>query len=225
MLIFTSGISFSGVSEHVHLHGLDRLPLSVNDQSHLLGSFPAENLFAATRTNLCGDVFHENGLPINLKDFSDEFCAGFCRTADVTFEHGYLRLLNSIYSSWAGVAPGNNESAGKRYSGKTTKGNKALSAALNQAAHAAACTKDTYLSAQYRRLTARRGKKKAIVALEHSILVMAYHLIQRKEPYRELGSDYFDKRRPEVTAKRLVKRLETLGYSVSLQHSTALASA
>lgn len=128
-------------------------------------------------------------------------------------------------ASWAGVAPGNNESAGKRYSGKTTKGNKALSAALNQAAHAAACTKDTYLSAQYRRLAARRGKKKAIVALEHSILVMAYYLIQRKEPYRELGSDYFDKRRPEVTAKRLVKRLETLGYSVSLQQSTALASA
>lgn len=127
-------------------------------------------------------------------------------------------------ASWAGVAPGNNESAGKRYSGKTTKGNKALAAALNQAARAAS-TKDTYLSAQYRRLAARRGKKKAIVALEHIILVMAYHLIQRKEPYRELGSDYFDKRRPQATAKHLIKRLEQLGFSVSLQQSALLAPA
>jgi transposase len=128
-------------------------------------------------------------------------------------------------ASWAGVAPGNNESAGKRRSGKTTQGNKVLGAALNQAAHAAAGTKDTYLSAQYRRLAARRGKKKAIVALEHTILVIAYHLIQRKEPYRELGGNYFDKRRPEVTANRLVKRLEQLGYSVSLQQTPAFASA
>jgi transposase len=120
-------------------------------------------------------------------------------------------------ASWAGVAPGNNESAGKRRSGKTRKGNKVLCAALNQAAHAAAGTKDTYLSAQYRRLAARRGKKKAIVALEHTILVMAYHLIQRNEPYHELGGNYFDNRRPEATAKRLVKRLEQLGFSVALQ--------
>jgi transposase len=120
-------------------------------------------------------------------------------------------------ASWAGVAPGNQESAGKRYSGKTTKGNHALAAALNQAAHAAAVTKNTYLSAQYRRLAARRGKKVAIVALEHTLLVIAYHLIQCKEPYRELGGDYFDKRRPHATAKRLVKRLEQLGFSVSLQ--------
>ena len=128
-------------------------------------------------------------------------------------------------ASWAGVAPGNHESAGKRLSGKTTKGNKALAAALNQAAHAAAGTKQTYLAAQYRRLAARRGKKKAIVALEHTILVIAYHLIQRQEPYRELGGDYFDQRRPEVTAKRLIKRLEQLGYSVSLQQPAVLTPA
>jgi transposase len=120
-------------------------------------------------------------------------------------------------ASWAGVAPGNHESAGKRYSGKTTKGNHTLAAALNQAAHAAAVTKNTYLSAQYRRLAARRGKKVAIVALEHTLLVIAYHLIQRKEPYQELGGDYFDKRRPEATARRLVKRLEQLGFTVSIQ--------
>lgn len=120
-------------------------------------------------------------------------------------------------AAWAGVAPGNNESAGKRRSAKTRPGNKALRAALNQAAHGAAHTRNTYLSAQYRRLAARRGKKKAIVAVMHSILVISYHLIQRNEPYRELGGDYFDKQKPEATAKRLVKRLESLGFQVSLQ--------
>jgi transposase len=87
-------------------------------------------------------------------------------------------------ASWAGVAPGNNESAGKRRSGRTRQGNKPLGAVLNQAAHAAARTKNTYLAAQDHRLAARRGKKKAIVAVMHSILVMAYHMIQRQQPYQ-----------------------------------------
>ena len=120
-------------------------------------------------------------------------------------------------AAWAGVSPGNNESAGKRRSGRTRKGNQALRTVLNQAAHAAAHTKNTYLSAQYHRLAGRRGAKKAIVAVEHSILVIAYHLIERKEPYKELGGDYFDKRNVEATAKRLTKRLERLGYQVSLE--------
>jgi transposase len=120
-------------------------------------------------------------------------------------------------AAWAGVAPGNNESAGRQRSGKTRQGNKPLGAALNQAAHAAARTKNTYLSAQYHRLARRIGKNKAIVAVSHSILVIAYHLIKRHEPYQELGSDYFDKRNPEVTAKRLVKRLEQLGFQISVQ--------
>lgn len=128
-------------------------------------------------------------------------------------------------AAWAGVAPGNNESAGRRRSGKTRKGDRPLGVALNQAAHGAAHTKNTYLAAQYRRLAKRRGKKKAIMAVAHSILVIAYHLIQRKEPYRELGGDYFDKRRPEVVAKQFVKRLEQLGYSVVLQPQTAAAAA
>ncbi len=114
-------------------------------------------------------------------------------------------------AAWAGVAPGNHESAGKRLSGKARAGNRALRVALVQAAHAAARTKNTYLSAQYHRLAARRGQKKAILAVAHSILVIAYHLIRRQEPYRELGGDYFDRRRPEATAKRLVKRLAQLG--------------
>ncbi len=120
-------------------------------------------------------------------------------------------------ASWAGVAPGNNESAGKKRSGRTRQGNKPLGVALNQAAHAAAHTRDTYLSAQYHRLAGRRGKKRALVAVAHSILVIAYFMIQRHVPYCELGSDYFDRHRPETTAKRLVSRLEHLGYQVSLQ--------
>jgi transposase len=128
-------------------------------------------------------------------------------------------------AAWAGVAPGNNESAGKRRSGKTRKGNQALGVALNQAAHGAAHTKGTYLSAQYHRLAGRRGKKKAIMAVAHSILVIAYHLIKRQEPYRELGGDYFDQRRPEATAKRLVKRLQQLGYEVIIQSQPANVAA
>lgn len=120
-------------------------------------------------------------------------------------------------ASWAGLAPGNHESAGKRRSAKTRKGNRTLCTALVQAAHGAAHTKGTYLAAQYHRLAARRGNKKAIIAVAHSILVIAYHMIQRQEPYRELGADYFDKRRPEATAKRLVKRLENLGFDVQLR--------
>jgi transposase len=125
-------------------------------------------------------------------------------------------------AAWAGVAPGNNESAGKRLSGKTRDGNRTLRTVLNQAAHAAAHTKATYLSAQYRRLAARRGNKRAIMAVAHSILVIAYHMLRRKEPYREAGADYFDKLRPEAIAKRLVKRLQALGYQVSLPATAAI---
>jgi len=124
-------------------------------------------------------------------------------------------------AAWAGVAPGNYESAGKRRSGRTRQGNQALKTALTQAAHAAAHTKNTYLAAQARRLTGRRGRKRAIMAVAHSILVIAYHLIQRQEPYRELGGNYFDQQRPEAIAQRLIKRLERLGLQVSVQPQTA----
>jgi transposase len=120
-------------------------------------------------------------------------------------------------ASWAGVAPGNHESAGKQASGKTRKGNRFLRTTLVQAAHAAARTRGTYLSAQYRRLAARRGKKRAILAVAHSMLVMAYDMIQRREPYCDAGADLFDRLQPEDTARRLVKRLESLGYRVTIQ--------
>ncbi|MCI0419730.1 MAG: IS110 family transposase, partial [Acidobacteria bacterium] len=127
-------------------------------------------------------------------------------------------------ASWAGVAPGNHESAGKRLSGKTTKGNQALVTALTQAAWAASHTKNTYLSAQYHRLASRRGRKKAIVAVAHSILIIAYHLIQKQETYLDLGSTYFDRRNSEATAKRLVRRLEQLGYTIHIDQPTPIAA-
>ncbi len=121
-------------------------------------------------------------------------------------------------SAWAGVAPGNNESAGRQRSGKTRQGNAALKTILVQVAHGAIHTKGTYLAAQYHRIAARRGRKRAIMAVAHSILVIGYHLVQRNEPYHELGADYFDQRCPEKTAHRLVRRLERLGYQVALQN-------
>jgi transposase len=124
-------------------------------------------------------------------------------------------------ASWAGLSPGNNESAGKRYSGRTKKGNRALRSGLLQTAWAASRTKNTYLSAQYRRLAGRRGKKRAIVAVAHSILVIAYHIMKRHQPYQELGASYFDERKKESVANRLTKRLEDLGYTVNLESNTA----
>ena len=119
-------------------------------------------------------------------------------------------------ASWAGLCPGNHESAGKRRSGKTRKGSPWLRACLVQAAHAAARTKGTYLAAQYRRLAARRGRAKAAVAVAHTILVIAYHLLTEGTVYRDLGGNYFDERDRQAVERRLVHRLEGLGYTVSL---------
>lgn len=119
-------------------------------------------------------------------------------------------------SSWAGICPGNNETGGKRISGKTTKGNKWLRAILGEIAWAASRTKGTYLSAHYKRIARRRGKKRAIVALGHTMLVIIYHMIKHRLPYNELGEDYFNKIDKEKLTKTMVKRLEKLGYEVKL---------
>jgi transposase len=120
-------------------------------------------------------------------------------------------------AAWSGVAPGNDESAGKQRSGKTRKGNRALRTGLTQLAHAAALTRGTYLSALYQRLAARRGKKRAIMAVAHSIVVSAFHMLSRNEPYHDLGATYFDEHRREYLVDRLTRRLEHLGYRVSLE--------
>jgi transposase len=124
-------------------------------------------------------------------------------------------------ASWAGLCPGQHESAGKRASGRTRKGNPWLRAALVEVAWAAAHTKATYLRARYHRLAARRGAKRALVAVAHTLLVIAYHVLTSGEVYRELGADFFDRRNHEALARRLVKRLTTLGYTVTLEPQAA----
>jgi transposase len=119
-------------------------------------------------------------------------------------------------ASWAGLCPGNHESAGKRRGGATRKGSPWLRACLVQAAHAAARTKGTYLAAQYRRLAARRGRAKAAVAVAHSILIIVYHVLTEGTVYCDLGANYFDERDRQAVERRLVHRLEGLGYTVSL---------
>ncbi len=120
-------------------------------------------------------------------------------------------------ASWAGLAPGNNESAGKRKSGRTRKGSPSLRAQLVEAAQAAAHTKDTYLSALYHRVAAHRGHKKAIIAVAHAILIIIYRLLDRKEPYRDLGANYYDERNRQAAERHLVKRLERLGNKVTIE--------
>ena len=120
-------------------------------------------------------------------------------------------------ASWAGMCPGNGESGGKRLSGKTRKGNQWLRQVLIEIAHVASKTRDTYLAAQYRRIAARRGKKRALVALGHTILVIIYHILTRHQPYQDLGPAYFDQLDRQHLERRLVRRLERLGYTVSLQ--------
>ncbi len=123
--------------------------------------------------------------------------------------------------SWAGLCPGENESAGKRRSGKTPKGNRWLKRALIQPAWGAARRKDGYLAALYRRVASRRGKKRAVVAVARTILVAAWHILKEGVEYKELGGDYFDHLNEEKTTKYLVKRLEKFGYEVSLKPKQA----
>lgn len=119
-------------------------------------------------------------------------------------------------ASWVAICPGNHLSAGKRKSGKMRKGDKWLKSALVEAAWAAVHTNNTYLSALYARLVGRKGKTRALVAVAHSILVSAYQMLRNNEVYRDLGPDHFDRIAPQQKARKLVNRLERLGYKVDL---------
>ena len=119
-------------------------------------------------------------------------------------------------ASWAGVCPGNRQSGGKRLSGTPTKGNVWLRAVLGEVAWAAARTRDTYLRAQFERLARRRGRKKAVVAVGHTILVIIYHLLRTGRPYAERGADYFDTLDTTRITHHHVQRLSQLGYEVTI---------
>jgi len=118
--------------------------------------------------------------------------------------------------SWAGVCPGNHKSAGKRSHGKTTKGNKALKSILTQCAKAARNCKDSYFSAQYQRIAARRGKNRATIAVAHSMLIAIYHVLKNGVAFKDLGSDYYDSFNREHKIKGYLKRLQALGWSPNL---------
>jgi transposase len=127
-------------------------------------------------------------------------------------------------ASWAGLCPGNHESAGKRLAGTSRKGNAWLRRGLCQAAWAASHTEDTYLAARFRRLAARKGKKRAMVAVAHTILVMVYHMLKAKQPYRELGADFVDRRNAAPVKRYLLKRLERLGLQVTVRSAEDTAA-
>ena len=126
-------------------------------------------------------------------------------------------------SKWAGLCPGNNESAGKRKSGKTAKGNKVLRTTLITCAHAAVKVKGSFFSAQFARISAHRGSKRAYVAVAHSMLIAIYHVLSTGEVYRDLGSNYYNQFNKERKANSMVKRLKALGYEVTLATATATA--
>jgi transposase len=126
-------------------------------------------------------------------------------------------------ASWAKLSPGNNESAGKRYSGRTGHGNRWLKSSLVQAAHAAVKVKESYLRSFYHRLAGRRGAKRAIVAVAHRILTAVYYMLSRREPFQDLGATYLDERHKSKVVKAATQRLERLGYRVMLE-SVAIAA-
>ena len=126
-------------------------------------------------------------------------------------------------SKWAGLCPGNNESAGKRKSGKTAKGNKVLRTTLITCAHAAVKVKNSFFNAQFARISAHRGTKRAYVAVAHSMLIAIYHVLSTGELFKDLGSDYYNQFNKERKANSMVKRLKALGYEVTIAAVPAVA--
>jgi transposase len=161
-----------------------------------------------------------------LENYRDEY--ELLQTIPGVKGHGAASILAEIgtemerfptaehLSSWAGMSPGNNESGGKKKVCGTTHGNKSLRTTLTECAWAASRKKDCYLRAKYHSLVGRRGKKRALIAVGHKILIASYHILKHKVGYKELGGDYLDKRRKEKITRSYVKRLASLGYQVTL---------
>ncbi len=126
-------------------------------------------------------------------------------------------------ASWAGVCPGNKQSGGKRLAGKSTKGNTALRVILCELAQTIARSQDSYLSAYYHRQMRRLGKKRAVIAVAHKLLVIIYHVLKTKKPYQELGADYYDKLDTTRLQQHHVRRLEQLGFTVTLAPNAGVA--
>ena len=143
-----------------------------------------------------------------------------CLIAEIGVDMGRFETSARL-ASWAGMCPGQPRVGRQAKSGRTRKGSKWLAANLAQAAEAAGRSKDTYLGAQFTRLRGRIGHAKARKAVEHSILVAAFHILAGGVPYNDLGADWFQKRRPEAHARRLAHQIEALGYRVTIEAAEA----
>ncbi len=144
-------------------------------------------------------------------------------TAEIGVEMKAVFESDAHLASWAGICPGNKASGGKRLSGRTRKGNTYLRSALVQAAWGATMKKNCYLSSQYFRLVKRLGRKKALVAVAHSLLVIVYHVLERDQTYTELGGDYFDRHHVEQQRDYYIRRLQMLGLKVNVEDLPAAA--
>lgn len=135
----------------------------------------------------------------------------------------YLAFSCLFQLALTGVCPGNNESAGKRRSGKTRKGNSLLRTTLVICAQGASRAKGSFFSAQYSRLMIRRGKNRAKMAVAHSLLIAIYYIIRDRVPFHDLGADYYDRFNTESKIKMYIRKLEDLGVSINAEAATALA--
>jgi len=199
----------------------------------LVGHFRAHHAFLATQI-----LAHLDHLEVTIATLSDRIAAALrpfpnaiqCldtipgineRTAEVLVAEIGVDMTrfpsDRHLASWVRICPGNHESAGKRKTGKIRKGNVWLRAALIEAALGATRTKNSAVAARYRRIMRRRGHKKAIVAVAHSLLVTAYHVLARQTTYQELGADYYDRRHTERVTRRAIQALEEQGYHVTLE--------